>query len=145
MELETLTELLNIPGVKVTEIIKEEENKLYLRVEASEEKGAICSSCGKTHERVHSIDEVMVEDLRLSGKRVFFVLRKRKVRCPEDGQIHVEKIDWVMERFTKRFAEEIGRLTAITTNQEAGWYLGLDDEKVYRIDKKILEEGSKKN
>ena len=145
MEVETLTELLNIPMVKVTEIIKEVENKLYLRVEASEEREAICSSCGKAHEKVHSIEEVMVEDLRVSGKRVFLVLKKRKVRCPEDDQIHVEKVDWVMERFTKRFAEEIGRLTAITTNQEAGWYLGLDDEKVYRIDKKILEEGAKKN
>lgn len=145
MEIGTLTELLSIPGVKVTEVIKEEEGKLYLRVEVSEEKTAICSSCGEAHERVHSIAEVMVEDLRISGKRIFLVFKKRKVRCPKDGQIHVEKIDWVMERFTRRFAEEIGRLTAITTNQEAGWYLGLDDEKVYRIDKKILEEGAKKN
>ena len=145
MEIETLTELLNISGVKVTEILKEEENKLYLRVEASEEKPAICSGCKEAHERVHSMAEVTVEDLRVSGKRVFLVFKKRKVRCPKDEQIHVEKIDWIMERFTKRFAEEISRLTAITTNQEAGWYLGLDDEKVYRIDKKILEEGAKKN
>lgn len=145
MELETLTELLSISGVKVTEVIKEKEGKLYLRVEASEEKTAICSNCEEAHERVHSIAEVMVEDLRASGKRVFLVFKKRKIRCPKDGQIHVEKIGWVMERFTRRFAEEIGRLTAITTNQEAGWYLGLDDEKVYRIDKKILEEGAKKN
>lgn len=35
---------------------------------------------------------------------------------------------------------EVYRLTAITTNQEAGWYLRLDDEKVYRIDREILEE-----
>lgn len=32
------------------------------------------------------------------------------------------------------------RLTAITTNQEAGWYLGMDDEQVYRIDKDTLED-----
>jgi transposase len=30
-------------------------------------------------------------------------------------------------------------LTAITTNEEAGWYLGMNDEKVYRIDRAILE------
>jgi len=145
MELKTLTELLSIPDVKVREIIKEETGKLYLRVEASGNKTAICSHCEEAHERVHSITEVIVEDLRASGKRVFLVLKKRKLRCPKDGQIHVEKIDWIMERFTKRFAEEISRLTAITTNQEAGWYLSLDDEKVYRIDKKILEDGAKKN
>jgi len=145
MEIKTLTELLNISGVKVTEIIREEEGKLYLRVEALEEKPAICSGCESAHERVHSMCEVTVEDLRLSGKRVFLVLKKRKVRCPKDGQIHVEKVEWIKERFTERFAREINRLTSITTNQEAGWYLGLDDEKVYRIDKKILEEEAKKN
>jgi transposase len=145
MDIKTLTELLNISGVEVTEIIKEEAGKLYLRVEASENKTAICSHCEEAHERVHSTAEVIVEDLRASGKRVFLVLKKRKLRCPKDGQIHVEKIDWIMERFTKRFAEDISRLTAITTNQEAGWYLGLNDEKVYRIDKKTLEAEAKKN
>jgi transposase len=32
------------------------------------------------------------------------------------------------------------RLTTITTNTEAGWFLGLDDEVVYRIDRAILQE-----
>ena len=32
------------------------------------------------------------------------------------------------------------RLTSITTNTEAGWYLGLDDETVYRIDRSMLED-----
>jgi len=40
----------------------------------------------------------------------------------------------------QKVAEQAGRLTAITTNQETGWFLGLDDEAVYRIDKEILEE-----
>ena len=34
----------------------------------------------------------------------------------------------------------MNRLTAITTNTEAGWFLGLDDEVVYRIDRAILQE-----
>jgi transposase len=65
------------------------------------------------------------------------------MRCPADGRIRVENLAWIRERFTKRFAEQITRLTAITTNQEAGWYLGLDDEKVYRIDRKMLEEAAR--
>jgi len=32
------------------------------------------------------------------------------------------------------------RLTSIATNTETGWFLGLDDEVVYRIDKAILQE-----
>ena len=47
---------------------------------------------------------------------------------------------WLRKRFTRRFAEQINRLTAITTNTEAGWFLGLDDEVVYRIDRAMLQE-----
>jgi transposase len=62
-----------------------------------------------------------------------------------DGKIHTEIIPWLKKRSrtSKRFAEYVGRLTAITTNQEAGWFLNLDDESVYRIDKEILEEKAK--
>ena len=47
-------------------------------------------------------------------------------------------------RVTKGFAKSVNRLTAITTNQEAGWFLGLNDERVYRIDKAALERYAKK-
>jgi transposase len=62
------------------------------------------------------------------------------VQCTEDGSIRVEELQWLRGRFTARFAEQVYRLTSITTNQEAGWFLGLDDETVYRIDKRKLEE-----
>jgi len=56
-----------------------------------------------------------------------------------------KKVAWLNKRsrFTYRFSKQINRLTAITTDQEAGWYLGLDDEVVYRIDKERLEEQAK--
>jgi len=78
--------------------------------------------------------------LRLSSKRVFLHVVKRKSLCNEDGRIRVDKIDWIRGRFTRRFAEQVNRLTSITTNAEAGWFLDLDDETVYRIDRSILEE-----
>jgi hypothetical protein len=58
------------------------------------------------------------------------------------GWIRTEDIPWfrLRARVTKRFTEHVSRLTAITTNQEAGWFLGLDDEVVYRIDKEILQK-----
>jgi len=54
----------------------------------------------------------------------------------------VEAVDWIKPRarVTNRLAVEVYRLTAITTNVEAGWYLGMDDEQVYRIDREKLEE-----
>ena len=85
-----------------------------------------------------------MEDLPLFGKRVFLYLPKRKIRCPKDGKIRVEDFAVLRDRFTNRFAEQVYRLTSITTNTEAAWFLSLDDETVYRIDRGILEELAKK-
>jgi transposase len=96
---------------------------------------------GKVHHTpVHSIDTVIVEDLPMSGKRVFLHVPKRRSLCHEDERIRTEELEWLRGRVTRRFAEQIFRLTSITANKEAGWFLGLDDEKVYRIDKSMLEE-----
>jgi transposase len=85
---------------------------------------------------------MVAEDMRLGERRVFLYIPKRRYKCPADGRIHTETIEWIEMgvRVTKAFGREVNRLTSITTNQEAGWFLGLNDEKVYRIDKAILEE-----
>jgi transposase len=41
---------------------------------------------------------------------------------------------------TKELAKQIYRLTKITTNTEVGWFLRMDDQRVYRIDKARLEK-----
>jgi transposase len=142
MQLETITELLNIPNFKVTHLIRKDETSYHFVLKAIEETIPLCSACGRTHARtfVHQTTLVEVEDLGISGKRVFLHVPKRKIYCGEDGSIRVEQLDWIRGRFTKRFTDQVSRLTAITTNQEAGWYLGLDDEAVYRIDCRNLEE-----
>ena len=140
MHLDTITELLNIPNHKVAGVIKSDPERSYMILERIEDTPPVCSGCGHVHGRsVHSREIVLVEDLRMSGKRIFLCVPKRKIRCIEDGRIRVEEINWIKGRFTDRFAEQVYRLTSITTNQEAGWYLGLDDETVYRIDRRILE------
>jgi transposase len=133
-------------GYKVTEIISKTDKEIHIRVEPYKRKKAICSSCGGIHKSgYHSSREVIVEDKPISDLRVYLHVIKRRYRCPLDGRIRTEEITWLKKysRVTKRFAEQVNRLTAITTNQEAGWYLGLDDETVYRIDKEILEEQAK--
>lgn len=140
MQLNTITELLDIPNYKVTHMIQNDGICFRFIVEQSEPVPPVCSGCGSVHAGgVHSTVLIKVEDLPICGKRVFLHIPRRKVRCVEDGTIRVEEIDWIQKRFTLRFAEQIFRLTTITTNQESGWYLGLDDETVYRIDKSILE------
>jgi transposase len=144
MQLNSITELLAIPNYHVSYMVVHKKNRIDLVLEQTTFVPAVCSGCGDVHNTpVHSIGKIVVEDLPISGKRVFLHVPKRKSICREDGHIHVEKLDWLQGRFTKRLADQVYRLTSITTNQEAGWYLGLDDETVYRIDRKRLEDLAK--
>jgi len=141
MQLDTITKLLDIPNHKVMKIIKNTRDCLELVLEQVEDEMPRCSGCGRVHDTaVHSRGYTVIEDLPVSNRRVFLHVCKRKVICPEDGRIRVEEFNWIRKRFTKRFADNVYRLTSITTNLEAGWYLGLDDETVYRIDRSMLEE-----
>jgi len=137
--------LLKIPGYKIKRIDKT-ETRLEIQIELYKRNQGICSGCGKNHGGLHSAQEMTAEDIRLGNQRVFLHIPKRRYRCPADGRIHTEEINWIAlgARVTKAFGKEVNRLTSITTNQEAGWYLGLNDEKVYRIDKAMLEELFKK-
>jgi Transposase and inactivated derivatives len=142
----TIRGLLKIPGYKIKEVIEKTETQIDIRIEAYKRNKGQCSFCGQTHGSVHSVREMVAEDLRLGQRRVFLYIPKRRYQCPKDGRIHTEAIEWIElgARVTKAFGKQINRLTSIATNQETGWFLGLNDEKVYRIDKAMLEELFKK-
>jgi transposase len=141
MQLDTITELLNIPNYKATHMVKNSETCMEFVLARIKDISPMCSGCGRIHNTpIHSLGSITVEDLPISGKRVFLHVPVRKLPCLEDDRIRVEELSWIRGRFTKRFADHVFRLTSITTNKEAGWYLGLDDETVYRIDKSMLEE-----
>jgi transposase len=142
MQRNTIRKLLNIPEYKV-EKVDSIRDEIHVWLLPYKRKRAVCSGCGKVHgQGYHSIKEVVVRDLPLGRMRTYLHVLKRMCRCIEDDRIHVEEIDWLKlwSRVTKRFGEEVYRLTLITTNKEAGWFLGMDDEVVYRIDRDILEE-----
>ena len=141
MQNNSITQGLNLPGYKVT-IIKSGLDGFCIDVVPYKRKVFICSACNEVHVgAINSLKKVTVEDLRLFVKRVRIIVVKRRMRCPQDGCLHVERVEWLKprSRVTKRFDEDIYRLTSIATNAEVGWYLGLDDEKVYRIDLEMLE------
>lgn len=141
MQLNSVTEMLGIANYKVRYMVRHSEKRIDLVLRRVEETPCVCSVCGEVHHTpVHSTDTVIVEDLPISGKRVFLHVPKRRSLCHKDERIRTEELEWLRGRVTRRFAEQIYRLTSITTNKEAGWFLGLDDEKVYRIDKGMLEE-----
>jgi transposase len=90
MQLETITKLLNIPNQKVTSIVQSTEDHFEFVLEPIEDGGPVCSGCGRIHNSyAHSHSYVVIEDLPISGKRVFLHVRKRKVFCSEDGRIRV--------------------------------------------------------
>ena len=133
--------LLKIPGYKIKEVIEKTDQEIHIRIETYKRNFGKCSGCDCNHKGLHSRIEMIAEDVRLGERRVFLYIPKRRYRCPKDGRIHTETIEWIElgARATKAFSRQVNRLTAITTNQEAGWFLGLNDEKVGRIDKAILE------
>ena len=142
MLLHGIKKLLDIPGYKITDASLV-DTEIHLYLEPYKKKKPLCPQCGEEHRGgYHSSQWTEAEDLPISGKRVYLHIRKRRYRCPRDGKIHTEDIPWLKKwaRVTRRFAEQVSRLTAITTNQEAGWFLGMNDEAVYRIDKEVLEE-----
>lgn len=132
MCLNTITQLLNIPGFHVVRLIKMTETEIHLRVEEKERTN---------FNKYHSCDIVPVEDLRMGQRRVYLHVLKRKYHNSETHKIETQRISWIAKkgRVTKALAEQVYRLTSITTNVEAGWFLGMDDQKVYRIDKAMLE------
>ena len=147
MHLNTINKLIDIPGYKTTAVISVTDDEIHVRVESHKRKAIMCGDCGKVHSNgYHGKNEVVVEDLSLGKRRLYLHVIKRKNSCHETGRKPTEKVDWMdkWKRVTRRFAIQINRLTSITTNQEAGWFLGMNDERVYRIDKAVLEEFAEK-
>lgn len=141
----SIRSLLDIQGYKIKEITRKTDTEIHIQIEPYKRNRGKCSGCGGNHIGIHSIREMAAEDLGLGDRRVFLHIPKRRYKCPKDGRIYTEDIPWIKLgcRVTNRFAKAVNRLTSITTNQEAGWYLGLNDEKVYRIDKAMLEAYAK--
>jgi len=143
MQVYSIRKALNIPEYKITKIISATDKEIHIKLEPYKRRPFVCSGCSQVHKiGQHGLEESVVEDLPMFEKRVYITVVKRRYKCPIDKRTHIEEISWLKKytRITKRFAGKINRLTAITTNQEAGWFLGLNDEVVYRIDKEVLQE-----
>jgi len=146
MHLNTINKLIDIPEYKATAVISMTDEGIHVRLEPHKRNAVVCGDCEKIHDKgYHDSDEVVVEDLSLGKRRLYLHVIKRKNFCPNTRRRPTERIDWLgkWKRVTRRFAVQINRLTSITSNQEAGWFLRMNDEVVYRIDKAMLEEYAK--
>jgi len=108
------------------------DEEIHVRVEPHKREAVICGDCGGIHDKgYHGSDEVVVEDLSLGKRRLYLHVIKRKNSGPKTGRKATEGMAWLdkWKRVTRRFAIQINRWTSLTTNQEAGWFLGMNDEK----------------
>ena len=93
MQLDTITELLNIPNYKVTHMVKNSETCMEFVLARIKDISPMCSGCGRVHNTpIHSLGSITVEDLPISGKRVFLHVPVRKLPCFEDDRIRVEEL-----------------------------------------------------
>ena len=146
MQLNGIKKILSIPEYKVNRIVAISDREIRIQIEPYKRKKAQCSFCGQVHKKgYHDKIVTVVKDLDLGARKIYLHVIKRRYKCNVDNKVHIEKVPWLKMygRVTERYAVQVSRLTAITTNTEAGWFLGMDDQAVYRIDKEILEEQAK--
>ena len=97
----SMRDLLNIPeGYKITKIDGDKnKDEFNIHIEPYKRKKGICSGCGKTHEETkHGIKIVKARDLPVCGKAVYLHVTKKRYRCPIDGRIYIEEIEWLKKK-----------------------------------------------
>ena len=107
MRLNTITKLLDIPNYEVVTVMNDTDSSYEFTLDIKLPQAPVCSGCGQVHNTpVHSTGMVVIEDLPISGKRVFLHIPKRKCVCMDDGRIRVEELEWINGRFTSRFVKK---------------------------------------
>lgn len=139
MRFELLTELLELTGFIVKEIlIKEKELLLIL-----ERVGfPICPNCRQLFiSAPKDRRSQIVEDLSISGKRCFLQIDKYRIEC-SCGYCGAEKIEWLekYERVTVRYQKWIYAFCKRMTGRDVSIIFGISKHLVYRIDKERIQK-----
>ncbi len=84
----------------------------------------------------------LIEDLPMSGKRVFIDLPIYRLYCPNCKQVLTESLSFLQpyQRYTNRFISFIHHLCAISTVKEVADLTGLNWDVVQRLDQRYLEK-----
>lgn len=106
-ELQLLTELLNLEGVKVTSKHQHEGIGIILGVELSE-KASICKCCGLRSDKLHQNHRKIIKDLDWGEQAVFLEINRRQFNCEKCQKPFSEELEFVKSRrrYTKRLAAQ---------------------------------------
>lgn len=139
MGLETITELLGLPGYFVKDI-KIERDKIFLSV--ARQGYPVCPRCGQEcHEAPKDNRKQIVEDLSVFGKRCYIQVWKFRIKCG-CGYQGTELIEWLnrYERVTVRYQKWIYAFCKRMTGIDVARIFGISKHTVYRLDKEGIEE-----
>lgn len=113
------------------------QGERWLVVELAAEPGArrICSGCDREAEGVHDRSERTVRDLPAFGDLVELRVERLRLRCPACGP-RLQKLSWLdpHARVTRRLAENVARLCAVTSILHAARFFRLGWKTVKNLD-----------
>jgi len=99
-----------------------------------------CSGCGATTTAIHDHSPRRIRDLPVFESAVELVVPRLRLACPTCGP-RLEHLDWLdpHARITRRLAESVARLCAVTSLLHAARWFGLNWKTVKQIDFRHLE------
>jgi len=140
MSLDIIEQILEMQNYSVKKVSITTEQVLFHC-----EKKELIYCCPRCKQQTFSgYDSVhrLIEDLPMSGKRVFIDLPIYRLYCPSCEQVVTEYLSFLQpfQRHTNRFMGFIHHLCAISTVKEVSELTGLNWDVVQRLDKRFLEE-----
>lgn len=139
MEFELLTELLDLPGCFVKDIISQKK-EIILTVER--EGYPKCPECGQLYLGAPKDRRYQkIEDLSVFGKRCYLRVLKYRVNC-SCGYKGTEHLEWLdrYQSFTIRYRKWIYAFCKRMTCIDVSRIFGISKHTVYRLDKEGIEE-----
>jgi transposase len=123
---------------------KHEERKgrrwVVIELQAAHFDARICSGCEAPTMSIHDRSVRRIRDLPVFGDPVELHVERLRVLCPSCGP-RLQLLTWLdaHSRVTRRLAESVARLCAVTSVQHAARFFGLGWKAVKNIDFAYLE------
>ena len=103
-----LTNLLNIPDIKVIDMLQETSiGKIFIVENLNSE--ATCPHCGQVSHHLHQNNWYLIKDLPMSGENVYLKINRRRFKCFHCSTTFNEALSYCDKnrQYTKRLASEI--------------------------------------
>lgn len=114
---------------------------LVVELEPKRRTSHCCSGCGQWVGAIHDRTLRRIRDLPVFGDPVELQMPRLRLACPRCGP-RLERLDWLdpHARVTRRLADSVTRLCAVTSVQHAARWHGIDWKTAKALDCRALEQ-----